>query len=59
MCNLELFISSDELRTLTFRSGSEYQVQRLIELGVVFSVDIYGTPMVRRADFDRFKKFIL
>jgi hypothetical protein len=40
------FLSSDELRLIT-RAGSSYlQVERLEELGIPYSLDDYGTPMV-------------
>lgn len=50
-------ISSDELRELTKSGGSWYQVQQLTHLRIAFSLDSYGTPEVKRADFDKFKKF--
>jgi hypothetical protein len=56
MPNRALYISSDELRELTKSAGCWYQIQQLKQLGITFSLDAYGTPLVKRADFDKFKK---
>lgn len=57
MDNQNSYISSDELRELTRFGGSWYQILQLKHLGIAFSLDAYGTPVVKRADFDKFKKF--
>jgi hypothetical protein len=57
MPNRNLVISSDELRELTKSGGSLRQIEQLKQLGINFSLDAYGTPLVKRADFDKFRKF--
>jgi hypothetical protein len=57
MPNRNLIISSDELRELTKSGGSLRQIEQLKQLGINFSLDAYGTPLVKRADFDEFRKF--
>lgn len=57
MQNKNLYISSDELRELSRSGGSWYQVHQLTNLRIAFSLDAYGTPLIKRADFDNFRKF--
>lgn len=57
MPNRNLYISSDELRELTKCGGSLRQIEQLKQLCINFSLDPYGTPVVKRADFDKFRKF--
>jgi hypothetical protein len=40
------FISSDELRLITKAGSSILQVEKLEQLGIPYSLDEYGTPMV-------------
>lgn len=42
------YLNSDELRTLTHAGSSIFQVEKLQKLGVPFSLDPYGTPLVHR-----------
>jgi hypothetical protein len=53
------YISSDELRVLTKSGGSWHQIQKLNQLRIAFSLDVYGTPMVKRVDLDNFRKMKL
>ncbi len=57
MHNQDLDISSDELRELTKSGGSWYQIHQLKHLGITYSLDAYGTPVVKRVDFDKFRRF--
>lgn len=57
MHNQNSYISSDELRELTKSGGSWHQIHQLKRLRIAFSLDAYGTPVVKRADFDHFRKF--
>ena len=57
MDNRYLYISSDELRELTKSGGSWNQIHQLIHLRITYSLDAYGTPVVKRVDFDKFRKF--
>jgi hypothetical protein len=57
MPNRNFFISSDELRELTKCGGSLRQIERLKQLSISFSLDAYGTPEVKRTDFDFFMRF--
>lgn len=57
MHNQNPYISSDELRELTKSGGSWCQINQLKRLRIAFSLDAYGTPEVKRADFDKFRKF--
>ena len=50
------FITSDELRTITKCGASFLQSKKLVELGIPFTFDRYGTPMVKRSDLDTFLK---
>jgi hypothetical protein len=52
----DLYISSNELRELTKSGGSWRQIHQLMFLRIAFSLDAYGTPIVKRADFDVFRK---
>ncbi len=52
----EVYISSDELRTLTKCGSSFFQSQKLSALGIPFSFDHYETPMVKRSDLAIFLK---
>ena len=54
--NEDPFINSDELRAITKRGSSFLQAEKLKELGIPFSFDQYGTPMVKRSDLDTFLK---
>jgi hypothetical protein len=56
MHNQDLYISSDELRELTKFGGSWYQIHQLEFLRITFSLDAYGTPVVKRVDFDKFRR---
>jgi hypothetical protein len=53
---LDSYLNSDELRDLTQAGASFYQVEKLQKLGVPFSLDPYGTPLVKRADVNEFFK---
>jgi hypothetical protein len=57
MRNDDRYISSDELRVLTKFGGSWYQIQQLKYLRIAFSLDADGTPLVKRSDFEKFRKF--
>jgi len=57
MDNRDLYISSDELRELTKSGGSWRQIHQLMHLRITYSLDAYGTPVVKRVDFDKFRKF--
>jgi hypothetical protein len=57
MDNRDLYISSDELRELTKSGGSWCQIHQLMHLRITYSLDAYGTPVVKRVDFDKFRKF--
>ncbi len=57
MHNQDLYICSDELRELTKSGGSWYQIHQLKHLGITYSLDAYGTPVVKRVDFDKFRRF--
>lgn len=48
------YLNSDELRTLTHAGSSIFQVEKRQKLGVPFSLDPYGTPLVHRRDLDVF-----
>lgn len=50
------FITSDELRTITKCGASFLQSKKLVELGIPFTFDRYGTPMVKRSDLAKFLK---
>ena len=52
----DLYISSNELRELTKSGGSWCQIHQLTYLRIAFSLDAYGTPVVKRTDFDDFRK---
>jgi hypothetical protein len=54
--NEDAYINSDELRAVTKRGSSFLQAEKLKELGIPFSFDQYGTPMVKRSDLDTFLK---
>ena len=54
--NEDPFINSDELRAVTKRGSSFLQAEKLKELGIPFSLDQHGTPMVKRSDLDTFLK---
>jgi hypothetical protein len=56
MRNQNPYLSSDELRELTKSGGSWQQIQYLNQLHIPFSLDAYGTPMVKRADLSSFRK---
>jgi hypothetical protein len=56
MHNQDLYISSDELRELTKFGGSWHQIHQLKFLCIPFSLDAYGTPVVKRVDFDKFRR---
>ena len=56
MHNQDLYISSNELRELTKSGGSWCQIHQLTSLRIAFSLDAYGTSVVKRADFDDFRK---
>ena len=56
MDNQDPYISSDELRELTKSGGSWYQIHQLKRLRITFSLDAYGTPVVKRADLENFRK---
>lgn len=56
MHNQDLYISSDELRELTKSGGSLHQIYQLKYLGITYSLDAYGTPVVKRVDFDKFRR---
>ncbi len=44
------YLSSDELRALTLRGSGFSQIQRLEEMGIEFSLDPYGCPLVLYQD---------
>ena len=50
----DAFLSSDELRTLTKCGSSFFQSEKLAALDIPYSVDPYGTPMVKRSDLATF-----
>lgn len=50
------YISSDELRNITKCGSSLFQSKKLVELGISFTFDQYGTPMVKRSDLAKFLK---
>lgn len=52
----EAYLSSDELRTLTKCGSSFFQSEKLAALGIPYSFDPYGTPMVKRSDIATFLK---
>jgi len=57
MHNQDLYICSDELRELTKSGGSWHQIHQLKRLRIAYSLDAYGTPVVKRVDFDKFRRF--
>ena len=59
MGNSYQYISSEELRVLTKFAGSWYQIQQLKLLRICFSLDAYGTPLVKRSDFEHFRRLCL
>ena len=50
----DTFLSSDELRALTKAGSSIYQLERLKQMNIPFTVDRYETPFVTRADYLKF-----
>jgi hypothetical protein len=52
--NNDPFLSSDELRALTKAGSSVYQLERLKQMNIPFTVDRYETPFVTRADYLKF-----
>ena len=48
------FLSSDELRVLTKAGSGVIQIERLKQLGIPFTVDLYETPFVARVDYAKF-----
>jgi hypothetical protein len=52
--NNDPFLSSDELRSLTKAALSVYQLERLKQMNIPFTVDRYETPFVTRADYLKF-----
>ncbi len=48
------FLSSNELRELTKAALSVYQLERLKQMNIPFTVDRYETPFVTRADYLKF-----
>ena len=44
------YLTSDELRLLTHCGSSNLQHEKLLKLGVKFTLDEYGCPMVLYAD---------
>jgi hypothetical protein len=44
------YLDSDELRLLTRSAVSGNQIKKLLKLGVTFTVDKYGCPLVRYQD---------
>jgi hypothetical protein len=56
MRNSDQYISSDELRVLTKFGGAWYQIQQLKLLHIAFSLDAYGSPLVKRSDFENYRR---
>jgi len=49
----DIFLSSDELRHITKAGSSFIQSEKLAQLNIPFSLDQYGTPIVRRSDLSK------
>ena len=48
------YLDSDELRRLTHRASTHLQIEKLLELGVKFTLDQYDCPLVLYKDVKHF-----